>query len=124
MEKTLTELLSRVLADSTGDLTLRFWEDLEPGERGRLMSGMAEVVRKLGLLGLHVGLEERDGIPHLVVSKLNGRVKEVAEDKTLEKSENRYEVAVASGFTGEICPACQSMRMQRNGTCSLCRDCG
>ncbi len=36
----------------------------------------------------------------------------------------RYVEARAKGYTGEQCPSCGSMRVKRNGSCTLCEDCG
>lgn len=32
--------------------------------------------------------------------------------------------AISAGFTGDACGGCGSMYVVRNGTCTLCRDCG
>ena len=32
--------------------------------------------------------------------------------------------AVAKGYTGEQCSTCSSMRVKRNGSCTVCEDCG
>jgi ribonucleoside-diphosphate reductase alpha chain len=32
--------------------------------------------------------------------------------------------ARSKGYTGEQCSACGSMRVKRNGACTLCDDCG
>jgi ribonucleoside-diphosphate reductase alpha chain len=32
--------------------------------------------------------------------------------------------AIDQGYTGDICPECQSMSMVRNGTCLKCLTCG
>lgn len=34
------------------------------------------------------------------------------------------EVAIAQGYTGEVCGECGSMQTTRNGSCLLCRECG
>lgn len=34
------------------------------------------------------------------------------------------EIATAQGFTGDVCPSCQSLTMVRAGTCLTCRSCG
>jgi ribonucleoside-diphosphate reductase alpha chain len=34
------------------------------------------------------------------------------------------EHAKAQGYTGEQCTACGSMRVKRNGSCTVCEDCG
>jgi ribonucleoside-diphosphate reductase alpha chain len=36
----------------------------------------------------------------------------------------RYAEAKTKGYTGEQCPACGSMRVKRNGACTVCEDCG
>ncbi len=36
----------------------------------------------------------------------------------------KFEAARNQGYTGDICPACQSMTMVRNGTCLKCTTCG
>lgn len=36
----------------------------------------------------------------------------------------RYAEAKSKGYTGEQCPACGSMRVKRNGACTVCEDCG
>jgi ribonucleoside-diphosphate reductase alpha chain len=38
--------------------------------------------------------------------------------------QQRYAEAKSKGYTGEQCPACGSMRVKRNGACTLCEDCG
>jgi len=35
-----------------------------------------------------------------------------------------YAEAKSKGYTGEQCPACGSMRVKRNGACTVCEDCG
>jgi len=32
--------------------------------------------------------------------------------------------AKAKGYTGEQCSTCSSMRVKRNGSCTVCEDCG
>ncbi len=32
--------------------------------------------------------------------------------------------AIEAGYTGDICPECQSLTMVRNGTCLKCMTCG
>lgn len=34
-----------------------------------------------------------------------------------------HEAARMSGYTGDVCPNCQGMRMVRTGTCVQCEDC-
>jgi ribonucleoside-diphosphate reductase alpha chain len=36
----------------------------------------------------------------------------------------RYAEAKSKGYTGEQCTACSSMRVKRNGACTVCEDCG
>jgi ribonucleoside-diphosphate reductase alpha chain len=45
--------------------------------------------------------------------------------KSAEKSfELSADEAVSLGYTGEQCDNCGSMKVRRNGTCSVCEDCG
>ncbi len=43
---------------------------------------------------------------------------------TVETRKQQYREAKTKGYTGEQCPACGSMRVKRNGACTLCEDCG
>ena len=36
----------------------------------------------------------------------------------------QVKMAIEKGYTGDICPECQSMTMVRNGTCLKCMTCG
>ncbi|MGQ9797772.1 MAG: vitamin B12-dependent ribonucleotide reductase [Ignavibacterium sp.] len=36
----------------------------------------------------------------------------------------KVKIAIESGYTGDICPECQSITMVRNGTCLKCMTCG
>ena len=38
--------------------------------------------------------------------------------------EEKYFEAKAKGYTGEQCSTCSSMRVKRNGSCTVCEDCG
>ncbi len=48
------------------------------------------------------------------------------ERRRVERSAEEQAIldARAQGYTGERCPTCNSLRLKRNGTCSLCEDCG
>lgn len=45
-------------------------------------------------------------------------------DTNLNQPEFNYSEAISLGFTGEQCDNCGSMRVKKNGTCSVCLDCG
>jgi ribonucleoside-diphosphate reductase alpha chain len=54
-------------------------------------------------------------------------VKPQAEAVLSEKRTTRSEAAMmarAKGYTGEMCGSCGSSRVKRNGTCTVCEDCG
>lgn len=34
------------------------------------------------------------------------------------------EIAKASGYTGDVCGTCQSLKVRRNGSCLVCDECG
>jgi ribonucleoside-diphosphate reductase alpha chain len=44
-----------------------------------------------------------------------------SKDKSMELTQND---AISLGYTGEQCDNCGSMKVRRNGTCSVCEDCG
>ena len=50
-------------------------------------------------------------------SKTDPRIKLMASHNEIKKARER-------GYTGDICPECQSMTMVRNGTCLKCNTCG
>jgi ribonucleoside-diphosphate reductase alpha chain len=37
---------------------------------------------------------------------------------------SKVKEARAKGYTGEQCSNCNSMRVKRNGSCTVCDDCG
>jgi ribonucleoside-diphosphate reductase alpha chain len=42
----------------------------------------------------------------------------------VSKDSNTILMAKAQGYTGEMCTSCGSSRVKRNGTCTVCEDCG
>ncbi|GJQ64447.1 MAG: vitamin B12-dependent ribonucleotide reductase [Melioribacteraceae bacterium] len=59
----------------------------------------------------------------------NGHTKQTAAPVTAERAKviahhRKVQDAVNRGYTGDICPECQSMTMVRNGTCLKCTTCG
>ena len=44
--------------------------------------------------------------------------------KTVSSMTTKVKRAIESGYTGDICPECQSITMVRNGTCLKCMTCG
>lgn len=55
--------------------------------------------------------------------EIEGSKIEVKEKKT-DTSKSEVVVARSKGYTGESCRECGSMKVRRNGTCTLCEDCG
>ncbi|HET7152423.1 MAG TPA: vitamin B12-dependent ribonucleotide reductase, partial [Candidatus Kapabacteria bacterium] len=47
-----------------------------------------------------------------------------AEQEAPVTSASRYAEARVKGYTGEQCTECGSMRVKRNGACTVCEDCG
>ncbi|MBI5646157.1 MAG: vitamin B12-dependent ribonucleotide reductase [Ignavibacteriae bacterium] len=43
---------------------------------------------------------------------------------SVNKDSNAVLIARAQGYTGEMCTSCGSSRVKRNGTCTVCEDCG
>jgi ribonucleoside-diphosphate reductase alpha chain len=44
--------------------------------------------------------------------------------KSRTKNETTSEIMTSLGYTGEQCSGCGSMRVKRNGSCTVCDDCG
>jgi len=44
--------------------------------------------------------------------------------KTVNSISTKVKQAIENGYTGDICPECQSITMVRNGTCLKCMTCG
>jgi ribonucleoside-diphosphate reductase alpha chain len=44
--------------------------------------------------------------------------------QTVNNMTTKVKRAIESGYTGDICPECQSITMVRNGTCLKCMTCG
>ena len=44
--------------------------------------------------------------------------------KTINNMTAKVKQAIENGYTGDICPECQSITMVRNGTCLKCMTCG
>ena len=42
----------------------------------------------------------------------------------VSEEEAKIKVARGKGYTGDQCGACGSMRVKRNGACTVCDDCG
>lgn len=42
----------------------------------------------------------------------------------IDKETSKRDTAKSQGYTGDECSNCGSMHMRRNGTCSVCEDCG
>lgn len=59
-----------------------------------------------------------DSPPLTDTSKVNGN------GKTARITGESYNSALSLGYTGEQCPSCGSMRVKRNGSCTVCEDCG
>ena len=45
-------------------------------------------------------------------------------DRPQDESELRMKAARSKGYTGDACGSCGSMRVKRNGSCTVCEDCG
>jgi len=54
----------------------------------------------------------------------SGYVSENGDKGKLSGMPDQREIAKQQGYTGDICPECQSMTMVRNGTCLKCNTCG
>jgi len=50
--------------------------------------------------------------------------REEAPRRQVSQESGKILIAKAQGYTGEMCSACGSSRVKRNGTCTVCEDCG
>lgn len=107
-----------------------YWSDLNPEDRGRLISVSAGILEWMGLLGLHVQLEDGRVVVHAEKRIVRATQPEPAEQDKIKtpapKSDKAqaYASARARGYTGNTCSECQGMRMVLNGRCEKCEDCG
>ena len=67
---------------------------------------------------LHTLVEQLDTID------LHHRISQIHTVRAAETQKLKYREAKTKGYTGEQCPACGSMRVKRNGACTVCEDCG
>jgi ribonucleoside-diphosphate reductase alpha chain len=61
--------------------------------------------------------------PKAIVQTNFAKVENVVKSKVDQKVDKIVE-ARSKGYTGESCRECGSMKVKRNGTCTLCEDCG
>ena len=47
-----------------------------------------------------------------------------SQNQAASKFSSQFKQAIEAGYTGDLCPECQSMTMVRNGTCLKCMTCG
>jgi ribonucleoside-diphosphate reductase alpha chain len=63
--------------------------------------------------------------PQLPKKERKGVAEMVAESQKAAKKETETVMAArAQGYTGETCTTCGSARVKRNGSCTVCEDCG
>jgi ribonucleoside-diphosphate reductase alpha chain len=69
--------------------------------------------------------DEQDQIPQPLIdrSETESKVRSAPSPRTSETLTQR-ETARASGYTGDQCSNCNSMRMKISGHCMVCEDCG
>ncbi|MAT58960.1 MAG: ribonucleoside-diphosphate reductase, adenosylcobalamin-dependent [Ignavibacteriae bacterium] len=74
----------------------------------------------------HRVIELDDNHNFVEVTPVNGNGHdEYRNDRSKVLSQHsKVQTAKAQGYTGDICPECQSMTMVRNGTCLKCNTCG
>jgi len=70
--------------------------------------------------------DDIDSYPSEQTNTTSTHLKREPNTKTSKKTEMKTQVkmAIEKGYTGDICPECQSMTMVRNGTCLKCMTCG
>lgn len=70
---------------------------------------------------------DKDHIDEFDFSNKSGRTT-ISQERTTTQAVNsmtaKVKQAIENGYTGDICPECQSITMVRNGTCLKCMTCG
>jgi ribonucleoside-diphosphate reductase alpha chain len=59
-----------------------------------------------------------------IMAELKGQETNTSSEKKNKSLSFEKEDAVSMGYTGEQCEVCGSVRIRKNGTCSVCEDCG
>ena len=70
--------------------------------------------------------DDIDSYPSEQTNNISTHLNREPNTKTSKKTQMKTQVkmAIEKGYTGDICPECQSMTMVRNGTCLKCMTCG
>lgn len=71
-----------------------------------------------------VELDKSNVDPDFLNSYNKSDVVSGAVTKTINNMTAKVKQAIENGYTGDICPECQSITMVRNGTCLKCMTCG
>lgn len=75
-----------------------------------------------------VMLEIEQNAPMEVDKSVYDKINEERDNNTIHTSPPDIKLtanmAKNMGYTGEACSSCQSMKVKKNGTCSVCMDCG
>lgn len=107
------------------------WFSLDPNDKGKFISVSAEILAWLGLLGLHVQVENDKVVVHVEkrIVRAGADTPKTTEsshsvDAKVSKKTADYANARAKGYSGATCAECQGMRMVTNGRCEKCEDCG
>jgi ribonucleoside-diphosphate reductase alpha chain len=68
----------------------------------------------------------REDLVHVKVPRAPKQMAPQAAHKaeSVNKTAEKISDAKKQGFTGEACSQCSSMKVKRNGSCSVCIDCG
>lgn len=133
-EKTLAEAMAKKFHENyeklapdygykTREESAKPWEDVPVANKGLMIATAGEVLDWLGLLGLHVQWEEGKVVVRVPKTRLAEVIPHPASVKAPDTNKERQS-AQNQGFTGDSCAACGGMRVVRNGSCLLCRDCG
>ncbi|MCA1917822.1 MAG: vitamin B12-dependent ribonucleotide reductase [Flavobacterium piscis] len=59
-----------------------------------------------------------------IITELKEKAENLSNEKKNKTITFEKEDAVSMGYTGEQCEVCGSVRVRKNGTCSVCEDCG
>lgn len=102
------------------------WESLPDFHKGFYIATAGEALAWMGLLGLHVRLENGEIVVRAErrIVKTEKREERVGNVKPVHAVPEQMPGGRVNGFEGDPCPSCGAMMMVRNGSCLKCTACG
>ncbi len=89
--------------------------------------GRTDFVHVKPINGEHLEGEQKKILPEPLLPGTDAKPKPKSMeemDRPAGEEELRIQAARSKGYTGDQCGACSSMKVKRNGSCTVCEDCG